>query len=107
VIFVACLGAGEDIAKRGRKHGIFPVFISQRNADLNKAVTELCDVAIVFRPAGPNDQKAVNDWFRAKGNVITEAQHQEVMQDIAGLQNGQAFICSAHPHFKLFKKLQM
>jgi DNA helicase HerA-like ATPase len=43
-----CLGAGEDIAKRGRKHGIFPVFISQRNADLNKSVTELCDTAIVF-----------------------------------------------------------
>jgi hypothetical protein len=102
-----CLGAGEDIAKRGRKHGIFAMFISQRNADLNKSVTELCDVATVFRTSGPNDQKAVNDWFEAKGSVITSEQREQVMQEIAGMQNGEEFFCSAHPHLKMFKKVQI
>lgn len=100
-----CLGAGEDIAKRGRKHGIFPMFISQRNADLNKSVTELCDVAIVFRTSGPNDQKAVNDWFNAKGSLITFEQQQQVMEEIAALPTGTAYFCSAHPHLNLFRKI--
>lgn len=102
-----CLGAGEDIAKRGRKHGIFPMFISQRNADLNKSVTELCDVAVIFRTAGPNDQKAVNDWLECKGSLITEEQRLTVMENISGLQNGEAIICSAHPQLKIFKQVQM
>ena len=102
-----CLGAGEDIAKRGRKHGIFPMFISQRNADLNKSVTELCDVATVFRTSGPNDQRAVEDWFHAKGNLITPDQRETVMTRISGLENGEAIICSAHPHLKLFLEVHL
>lgn len=104
---IACLSAGQDIAKRGRKHGIFPMFISQRNADLNKSVTELCEVAVVFRTSGPNDQSAVNDWFEAKGNLVTAEQRLTVMESIAGLEDGQAIVCSAHPHLKLFKKVRM
>lgn len=102
-----CLGAGEDIAKRGRKHGIFPLFISQRNADLNKSVTELCDIAVVFRTSGPNDQKAVDDWFNAKGSLVTEEQREQVMHDIARLDNGMAYFCCAHPHLSLFRRIQV
>jgi hypothetical protein len=94
-----CLGAAEDIAKRGRKHGIFPVFVTQRNASLNKGVSELCDVAIVFRTPGPRDQAAVEDWF---GTKATREQRDEVMEKLAGLPTGTAVICSAHPDLKLF-----
>ena len=94
-----CLGATEDIAKRGRKHGIFPVFITQRNASLNKGVSELCDVAIVFRTPGPRDQAAVEDWF---GTKATREQRDEVMGKLAGLPTGTAVVCSAHPDMKLF-----
>ncbi len=94
-----CLGATEDIAKRGRKHGIFPVFITQRNASLNKNVSELCDIAVVFRTAGPNDQDAVTDWF---GTKATREQRDEVMGKLAGLATGTAIFCSAHPELKLF-----
>ena len=104
---ITCLSAGQDIAKRGRKHGIFPMFISQRNADLNKSVTELCEVAVVFRTSGPNDQAAVNDWFEAKGNLVTAEQRSTVMESIAGLEDGQAIVCSAHPHLQIFKKVKM
>lgn len=99
-----CLGAAEDIAKRGRKHGIFPVFISQRNASLNKGVTELCDVAIVFRTPGPRDQEAVEDWFSTKA---TREQRDEVMGKLAGLATGTAIMCSAHPDVKLFATVPM
>lgn len=99
-----CVGACEDIAKRGRKHGIFPKFITQRNADINKSVTELCDMAIIFRTSGPNDQKAVLDWLYAKGNLITEAQIQTVMDNMAGLVDGEGFICSAHPKLRIFER---
>lgn len=95
-----CLGATEDIAKRGRKHGIFPVFITQRNASLNKGVSELCDVAIVFRTPGPRDQAAVEDWF---GTKATREQRDEVMGKLAGLPTGTAILCSAHPDMKLFE----
>jgi hypothetical protein len=94
-----CLGAAEDVAKRGRKHGIFPVFITQRNASLNKGVSELCDVAIVFRTPGPRDQEAVEDWF---GTKATREQRDEVMEKLAGLATGTAVLCSAHPDMKLF-----
>ena len=99
-----CLGATEDIAKRGRKHGIFPVFITQRNASLNKNVSELCDVAIVFRTAGPNDQNAVEEWF---GTKATREQRDEVMEKLAGLADGTAIVCSAHPALKLFAEVPM
>ncbi len=94
-----CLGAAEDIAKRGRKHGIFPMFITQRNASLNKSVSELCDVAIVFRTPGPRDQEAVHEWF---GTKATREQRDDVMGRLAGLATGTAVICSAHPDMKLF-----
>lgn len=101
-----CVGACEDIAKRGRKHGIFPKFITQRNADINKSVTELCDMAIIFRTSGPNDQKAVYEWLNAKGNLITEAEIQTVMENMAGLVDGEGFICSAHPKLRIFERAQ-
>lgn len=102
-----CLGAGEDIAKRGRKHGIFPMFIAQRNADLNKGVAELCDAAVIFRTSGPNDQRAVEDWFEAKGSLVTAEQREQAMANIAAQADGQAIFCCAHPHLKIFKKVQM
>lgn len=95
-----CLGAVEDIAKRGRKHGIFPVFINQRNASLNKGVSELCDVAVVFRTPGPRDQEAVEEWF---GTKATREQRDAVMEALAGLATGTGTICSAHPDVRLFK----
>jgi uncharacterized protein len=99
-----CLGAMEDVAKRGRKHGIFSVFITQRNASLNKSVSELCDVSVVFRTPGPRDQEAVQEWFSTKA---TREQRDEVMAKLAGLETGEAVVCSAHPTLKLFQTVRM
>jgi hypothetical protein len=95
-----CLGAMEDIAKRGRKHGIFSTFITQRNAGLNKGVSELCDVAAVFRTPGPRDQEAVEDWFSTKA---TKEQRDVVMKNLAGIDTGTCVLCSAHPKLRLFE----
>lgn len=99
-----CLGAVEDIAKRGRKHGIFAKFITQRNASLNKNVSELCDVAIVYRTPGPRDQDAVEDWFATNA---TAEQRDLVMSSLSGMPTGTAVICSAHPHMKIFETVKL
>lgn len=100
----SALGATEDIAKRGRKHGIFPVFITQRNQALNKNVSELCDVAVVYRTTGPLAQQAVLDWF---GSKATAEQMTEVRASMAGLDDGEAFICSAVPKLRIFRRVRM
>lgn len=97
---IKSLAATEDLAKRGRKHGIFPKFITQRNASLNKNITELCDVSMVYRTSGPNDQDAVFHWFKTKG---TREQLASVMDILAGLDDGTAVVCSAHPKIRLFE----
>lgn len=97
---VLSLAATEDLAKRGRKHGIFPQFTSQRNASVNKNVVELCDVAFVYRTSGPNDQAAVEHWFKTKA---TSAQLAIVKPLMAGLDTGTAVVCSAHPHLRMFE----
>lgn len=96
------LGAMEDLLKRGRKHGIFPVVISQRNASLNKGVSELCDVCVVFRTPGPRDQEAVEDWFSTNA---TRQERDQVMQGLASMPTGTAVLCSAHPDHRAFLEL--
>ncbi|HEX8851197.1 MAG TPA: hypothetical protein VF761_16850 [Gemmatimonadaceae bacterium] len=99
---IKSLSATEDLAKRGRKHGIFPKFITQRNASLNKNVAELCDVAMVYRTSGPNDQEAVSNWFKTKA---TKDQLTSVMAVLAGLETGTAVVCSAHPSVRTFETI--
>jgi hypothetical protein len=98
------LGATEDIAKRGRKHGIFPVFITQRNQALNKDVSELCDAAFVYRTPGPRAQEAALDWF---GSKATREEMDEVRAAIASLETGEAFLCSADPKVRIFKRIHV
>ncbi len=99
-----CLGACEDIAKRGRKHGIFPVFITQRNASINKGVSELCEVAMVFRTTGPRDQDAVADWF---GTNATKEQRDAVIPTLSRLPTGTAIVCSAYPGLEIFETIPL
>lgn len=99
-----CLGAVEDLAKRGRKHGIFPKFVTQRSASLNKNVSELCDVAIVYRTPGPRDQAAVMEWFATNA---TAEEMNVVKGQISGMPTGTAIVCSAHPHLRIFETVAM
>lgn len=95
-----CLGAVEDLVKLGRKHGIGPVLFTQRGSGLNKEVSELCDMLVVFRTPGPLDQDRVKDWLDANA---TREQRDTVMGQIASMPTGTAIFASGHPSLKIFQ----
>jgi hypothetical protein len=57
------LGAMEDIAKRGRQRGLGITVISQRVADVNKAVTDLLETLFLFAVTGTRTRKAILEWI--------------------------------------------
>jgi hypothetical protein len=94
-----CLGAGEDVVKLGRKHGLGVVLFTQRGSGLNKEVAELCDLLVAFRTPGPLDQERIKDWLDAN---TTKVQRDEVMGRLSGLPTGTAVFASGHPDLKIF-----
>jgi hypothetical protein len=107
-----CLGATEDIAKLGRKHGLGRLFVTQRGAGFNKEVAELMDVMIAHRTPGVLDQERVRDWLQANmGKAATEdvmgSEKRGEAPIIAGLRKGEVFIASAHPDMKMFERIQV
>ncbi len=95
----ACLGAVEDLVKLGRKHGIGPLLITQRGAGLNKEISELCDMLVVFRTPGTLDQARVNDWV--EGNLGKPAAV-EALAGISKRPKGVAVVASANPDIDVF-----
>lgn len=93
------LSASEDIARRGRKRGIGSNWLTQRYASLNKNVSDLCDLTVVFRTPGSRD---LDELKERVGRVATKEQVAEVMKRAPGLEDGEAIFLSAHP---LLRKL--
>lgn len=107
-----CLGAAEDVAKLGRKHGLGRLFVTQRGAGFNKEVAELMDVMIAHRTPGVLDQERVREWLQANmGRLAVDdvmgAKNSDQAPIIAGLRKGEIFIASAHPDMKLFERVQV
>lgn len=96
-----CLGAVEDLVKLGRKHGIGVLLLTQRGAGLNKEVSEICDMMVVFRTPGALDQQRVRDWLEANGGDTKQLDY------VSGFGNGVALVVSAHPDLKLSKYVLM
>lgn len=57
-----CLGAMEDIVRRGRKRGIGCTLITQRPAVLNKNVLTQCEMLVALRLVHPKDIDAIEEW---------------------------------------------
>jgi CHAD domain-containing protein len=91
------LGASEDIARRGRKRGIGSTWVTQRYASLNKNVSDLCDLTVVFRTPGSRD---LDELKERVGRVATKEQVAEVMKRAPGLEDGEAIFLSAHPKLR-------
>jgi hypothetical protein len=91
------LGASEDIARRGRKRGIGSAWLTQRYASLNKNVSDLCDLTVVFRTPGSRD---LDELKERVGRVATREQVAEVMRLAPGLEDGQAIFLSSHPKLR-------
>ena len=83
------LGAAEDIVRRGRQRGMGIVLVTQRAAVLNKNVLTQTSVLMLLCTTGSQDIDAVDAWIKKHGQPKERA---EVMDSIASLQRGQAWI---------------
>lgn len=97
------LGAIDDIVRRGRARGLGVTLVTQRSAVLNKDVLTQCEVLIALRTPHPNDRKPIQDWIAVHG---TDEQHKEMMESLAGLGRGEAWVLSA-AWLNIFQRVQI
>jgi len=79
------------IAKRGRVAGFVLHLITQRPADVSKAVLSQAQTIIAHQLVDPRDQKAIDDYLKAKGDKDVRA---EVMRSLPSLGRGERWIYS-------------
>jgi hypothetical protein len=79
------------IAKRGRLAGFVLTVITQRPADISKAVLSQMQTIVAHQLVDPRDQKAIDDYLRAKGDRAIRA---EVMASLPSLAQGERWIYS-------------
>lgn len=87
------------IAKRGRVHGFVPTWITQRPADIAKAVTSQAQTLIAHQLILAHDQKAIDGYLAAKGSA---GPRKEVMGSLAELAIGERWVYS--PRLKLLDR---
>lgn len=98
------LDAMEDAAKRGRKQGVYPVFITQRNAAIAKDVVDLCQVALLFRAPGANDQKVAIGYL---GNTVGKREAEEILVELESLPDGECFVVSKAPKMTMRARVKV
>ncbi len=98
------LGAFEALVRRGGLRGIGTTLITQRPAVLNKNVLEQVDDLIVLRVVGPNDQAAIKRYVQAHGS---EEELRELMDSLASLKLGEAWVWEPGAEPALFERVQI
>ncbi len=86
-----CLGAMENIVRRGRARGLGVTLITQRAAVLNKNVLTQTEVMIALRVIAPQDRAAIRAWIVAHA---TAKQEGAFMDSLATLEIGEAWVWS-------------
>jgi len=84
------LRAFENIVRRGRARGLGMTMITQRSAAINKNVLTQIETLCVLRTSSPQDRKAIQAWVEYHG------QAKELLESLAGLEAGEAWIWSPH-----------
>lgn len=79
------------VAKRGRVDGFVAMFITQRPADISKAVLSQMQTLIIHQLLAPQDRTAVKGWVDGHAD---KAKALEVMSSLAGLSVGQRWLLS-------------
>lgn len=79
------------MAKRGRVRGFVPMFITQRTAEIAKAVISPVQTIVAHQLLAPTDQKAIDDYLK---NHAQPAVRKEVMGSLAELEVGERWIYS-------------
>lgn len=86
-----CLGAMEDLARRGRTRGIGLTMITQRPASLHKDLLTQAEVLIAMRMTGPRDVGAIDEWVRLHAD---EDEAVKVKASLPSLPVGTAWVWS-------------
>lgn len=94
-----CLGAIDDLVRRGRARGIGVSLITQRAAVLNKNVLTQCEVLVALRTVSPQDRASLDAWVEAHG---TQEQRAQLLGSLASLPTGEAWWWS--PAWNLFTR---
>jgi hypothetical protein len=101
-----CVGAVEDLVRRGRASGIGVCLIDQRAASVNKNVLTQLEVLISHRQVSPQDRKAVKDWVEASDDGEST---KELVRTIASLgqgeSKGEAWVWS--PYLSVFERTRI
>ena len=63
-----CLGAIEDVIKKGRIRGLGATLITLRSAIINKNVLTMCEVLVAMRAVHPLDIAPVKEWVSVHGD---------------------------------------
>lgn len=85
-----CLGAMNDLARRGRVRGLGVTLISQRPAVLNKDVLTQAEVLIALRLIGARDRAAINEWIETQADEGVR----DVIASLPSLPVGTAWVWS-------------
>lgn len=101
-----CVGAIEDLVRRGRSRGIGVVLIDQRAASVNKNVLTQLELLIAHRQTSPQDRKAIKDWVEASDD---SEKTKELVGSIASIgtgdAKGEAWVWS--PLLNIFSRVQI
>lgn len=79
------------VAKRGRVAGFVLTAITQRPADISKAVLSQMQTIVAHQLVDPRDQSAIDAYLKAKGDKTARA---EVMASLPSLGKGERWIYS-------------
>ncbi len=87
-----CLGAWQNVVRRGRSRGIGVTMITQRSAVINKDLLTQADPLIVHRLTAPQDLAAIDFYLSYHGH--SREKIKSITAQIAKLKIGEAFVIS-------------
>ena len=86
-----CLGAMQNIVRRGRVRGIGVTLITQRSAVLSKSVLTQTECLFAMQATGPHDLKAIEDWLK---HHASPQERNKIMGSLTRMQQGEAWVYS-------------
>lgn len=87
------------LAKRGRVQGFVPTYITQRTAEIAKAVISQAQTIVAHQLIAPSDRKAIEDYLKGHG---TAEQRRTVMASLSELAIGEHWTYS--PRLKILER---
>lgn len=86
-----CLGAMQNIVRRGRARGIGCTLITQRSAVLNKSVLTQTECLIALQTTAPQDMDAIKGWLQYHAG---KAEVETILATLPKFQRGEAWVYS-------------